>query len=244
MGDNDQSRSELTGSITRMLRRLPEHDDDVFQKLFQFYFGQLKSLARRQLKRRNANLRVRDDDDLVAEVLTEFLIQGAENELPTLDNREGVLKMLSKRLGQRAVNHVRKDLAKKRGAGLELGESALGEPGEGSGVWGLDNFAAPGPAPDAAALQAEDIQALHARVATILGDPVLMDYFLCWTQGQNWRQMMTTFGVSRPTVFRKLKMLFDRLQEYADEIQAELTTDESPRPEDRSPPDGTRPPAK
>jgi len=244
MGDDDQSRSELTGSITRMLRRLPEHDDDVFQKLFQFYFGQLKFLARRQLKRRNANLRVRDDDDLVAEVLTEFLMQGAENELPTLDNREGVLKMLSKRLGQRAVNHVRKDLAQKRGAGLELGESALGEPAEGSGAWGLDNFAGLGPAPDAAVLQAEDIQALHARVAKILGDPVLMDYFLCWTQGQSWQQMRDTFGVSRPTVFRKIKMLFDRLQAYADEMQVELTTDEFPPPEDTSATDVPLPPAR
>jgi hypothetical protein len=71
-----------------------------------------------------------------------------------------------------------------------------------------------------------------------------MDYFLCWTQGQSWQQMRDTFGVSRPTVFRKIKMLFDRLQAYADEMQVELTTDEFPPPEDTSATDVPLPPAR
>jgi len=210
---NVDPRLEITGTITRLLRRLPEREDDVFEKLFHHYFGQLQLVARKRL--RKTNRRVKDEEDLVAEVLAEFLMQGGRNELPTIHSREDVLRMLNKRIRLRAINHLRDARAAKRGGGQLIGESGLQDGTNQNSGSGLAGFPTDEPTPPEVLILAEQVDQLHTRIRRMIGDPGLILYFERWAEGQSCREMEQTFQVSQATVYRKLNRLFDRLREYA-----------------------------
>ena len=207
---DSQARSDFTGSITLMLRRLPERDPDVFDRLFRFYLDRLRDLASRRL--RNANRRVRDEEDLAAEVLADFLMQGGDGLLPEVRSRDDVLRMLAKRIRQRAINHVRDGNAQKRGGGLVAGESVLGSPNDSGLGGGLANFPDDAPAPDAPLIAVEELESFHQRVQQTLKDPQLFRYFELWAEGSDWSQMAEEFQVSRATVFRKLEKIVGQLE--------------------------------
>lgn len=207
---DSQARSDFTGSITAMLKRLPERDPDVFDRLFRFYLDSLRDLASRRL--RNANRRVRDEEDLAAEVLADFLMQGGDGLLPEMQSREDVLRMLAKRIRQRAINHVRDGKAQKRGGGLVAGESVLGSPDNSGFGGGLASFPDDAPAPDAPLIAVEELESVHKRVQQTLKDPQLIRYFELWAEGSGWNQMAEEFQVSRATVFRKLERIVGQLE--------------------------------
>lgn len=207
---DSSSRSELTGTITRLVRRLPERDADVAQALFAFLMARLERVARARLA--NMQRRIHDEDDLLAEVIGEFLIQGEQGELPPLESREDMLKMLSYRLQQRAANMHRNETAAIRGGGLVQGDSAVSLNDSPEKPKGFDSLPGFSPAPEDRLLRAEDLQAVYREIEAALDDPSLFRVYQLWGNGLTKDQISEEIGLGQASVYRKLALILERLQ--------------------------------
>lgn len=206
-----QSRSEFAGSITRLVRRLPDRQPSVSQALFEFLMSRLAGVARKRLA--TARRRVEDEDDLLGEVIGEFLMAGEQGQLPTLKSREDVLKMLSRRLQQRAANMHRDQKAEFRGGGDVRGDSALGwNPGANKRA-GFDNLAGDSPRPDDRLLRADDLREIYGEIERTLNDEALFRVYTLWGSGLTKEEIGKAIELSPSSVYRKLEMILDRLRQ-------------------------------
>lgn len=208
---DSQSQSEITGTITRLVRRLPEREPDVSQALFEFLMVKLERLAQARLA--TAQKRVQNEEDLLGEVIGEFLVAGEQGRLPPIQCREDVLKMLSRRLQQRAANIHRYENAEIRGGGEERGDSALGWGNSDSGPAGFDNLPGHSPSPDSRLLRADDLREIYAAIETALGDQSLFRVYTLWATGLTKEEISREIGFSPSSVYRKLELILSRLQE-------------------------------
>lgn len=205
------SRSELAGTITRLVRRLPERQPSVSQALFEFLMSRLSQVARKRLA--TAQRRVEDEEDLLGEVIGEFLMAGEQGQLPPLKSREDVLKMLSRRLQQRAANMHRDQNAEVRGGGHVRGDSAVGR-GQGSGERvGFDNLAGDSPRPEDRLLRADDLREIYREIERTLNDEALFRVYTLWGSGLTKEQIGEAIQLSPSSVYRKLAMILDRLRQ-------------------------------
>lgn len=211
------SRSELTGTITRLVRRLPERNADVSQALFDFLMTRLEHVARARIAK--TKQRFHDEEDLLAEVIGEFLMAGEQGELPPLGSREDVLKMLSYRLQQRAANMHRNETAAIRGGGQVRGDSAIGLSGSTDHPRGFDSFPGISPDPGDRLLRAEDLQEIYREIEAALDDPSLFRVYQLWGNGLTKDQIGQEIGLGQASVYRKLALILERLQSvYPDAI--------------------------
>lgn len=208
---DSQSRSEISGTITRLVRRLPDRNSDVSQALFEFLMTQLEGVARARLAK--AKKRTQDEEDLLGEVIGEFLVAGEKGALPPIQSREDVLKMLSRRLRQRAANIHRYENAEIRGGGQERGDSALGWGTSESGQAGFDHLPGDAPSPDSRLLRAEDLQEIYAAIEKALGDSALFHVYTLWGSGLTKEEISREIDRSPSSVYRKLELILQRLRE-------------------------------
>lgn len=208
---DSQSPSEFTGTITRLVRRLPERNADVTQALFEFLMARLERQARTRLA--NAKKRVRDEEDLLGEVIGEFLIAGEKGALPAIQSREDVLKMLSRRLQQRAANFHRHENQAIRGGGNVDGDSALGWGDDASGQVGFDKLPGDSPSPDDRLLRAEDLQEVYGEIQEAINDDNLFHIYKLWGSGLTKQEISHEIELSPSSVYRKLELILQRLQD-------------------------------
>ena len=197
-------------AITRLLQQMAAADASVSERLFRFYHGQLRQVARRALARHNR--RMEDEDDLVSMVLGEFLMAGAVGNLPILESREDALRMLWTRVSQRGKNMVRNENRARRGGGRVRGDSVLDRPSDNPVVNGFDRFPGDSPNPDAALLLAEDVAELHFRFLDCLG-PLLEPAGRMWLQGCTPLQMAQELKISLASAYRKLDKILQRFEQ-------------------------------
>ena len=94
---------------------------------------------------------------------------------------------------RKAIDHLRRELAEKRGGGNILGESAILERAG----------ASPEPNPAFAAQVAEDF---HLRLEQ-LADDVLVDIAIAKMEGYSNKEIADRFGVTVRTIERKLNLI-------------------------------------
>jgi RNA polymerase sigma factor (sigma-70 family) len=209
--------STLSGSITRLIRRLPSNDHHSARRLFDFYFERLAALARKRLG--EADRRMRDEEDIVGEVLAKFLLDGGQGQLPVIGNRTDLLRMLYNRVNQRVRNAVRDANRLKRGGGRVSTEGSLSVHSD-KPLTGLDALPGEARSPDVELIDLEELQALNDRIMRCLPEDQLRPYAQHWLQGDSTAEIARALNVSRSTVYRKMDIVFGCLRiEFAEDAR-------------------------
>ncbi len=193
------------------MRRLPERQPSVSQALFEFLMSRLEGVARKRLAA--TRRRVEDEEDLLGEVIGEFLMAGEQGQLPPLQSREDVLKMLSRRLQQRAANMHRDENVELRGGGAVRGDSALGWGQNARERAGFDNLAGDSPRPEDRLLRADDLREIYSEIERTLNDEALFRVYTLWGSGLTKEQIGEAIQLSPSSVYRKLAMILERLRQ-------------------------------
>jgi DNA-directed RNA polymerase specialized sigma24 family protein len=110
---------------------------------------------------------------------------------------------------RKATDILRHDQRQKRGGGTARGDSAPQPAGGDGGPAGLDNLSDDGPTPLEAALLAEEVETLLAR----LRDPALRRVAVWKLEGYTNAEIAGRLGCSEPTVERRLAILRRLLRE-------------------------------
>src|SRR4051794_11081089 len=123
----------LLGSVSQLLQRLKAGEQSALRPLLDRFWPFLVRRAGRSLKK--ASRRCADEED-VAQVVVWDLYKGFEGgRWEQLANRQDLVALLTQITDCRAINQIKHELTKKRGAGGVQGESALhGLAGSGPGV--------------------------------------------------------------------------------------------------------------
>ena len=127
-----------------------------------------------------------------------------QGRFPDLKDRDGLwalLVVLTTPLGGSTL--LRHHLRDSRGGGMVHGESALQLAEGDSGPAGLDALPGDEPTPLEAALLAEEVESLLAR----LRDPVLRQVAVWKLEGYTNADIATRLGCSEPTVERRLAII-------------------------------------
>ena len=196
-----------TGSVTALLERLQEGDHDAARLLWQRYFPRLVALARKKLQA--TPRRVADEEDAALSAFDSFCRRAEQGQFPDLKDRDGLWALLVVLTARKAADLVRHHNREKRGGGQVQGDSAL-RPGEGdSGPGGFDDVEDDGPTPEEAALLAEEVETLLAR----LQEPVLRQIAVRKLEGFTNAEIAAQLSCSLTTVERRLAIIRRLLQD-------------------------------
>jgi DNA-directed RNA polymerase specialized sigma24 family protein len=189
-----------TGSVTRLLRRLPDGDRAAIQQLWEGYFRRLVGLARPLLQRQGVPRAAADEEDVALSAFDSFCRGAERGRFPRLDDRDDLWQVLVLLTRRKAANLARHERRPKRGGGKVVQTSALpaGEDGEeGRAFAGLIGRE---PEPQFAAQLAEECR----RLLGLLGDGQLRRVALLKMEGYTNQEIADRVGRSLPTVERKL----------------------------------------
>lgn len=181
-----------SGTITRLLRQLPNKDEQVVQDVFNFYFATLAKRAKSLLSSMGG-VRTADEEDLAMLVITAFLADATSGELGELQSRHDVWRMLSKRVRLRAINMVRDERRKKKD---EVGESVFLDP---DGEFGQNGIT------QQAGRNIEDLTFFHNELVEILDDPVKREIAKLLLEGREVIEIAEHLGRSPSTIYLKLR---------------------------------------
>ena len=193
--------STNNGSVTSLLERLIGGDHEAVRLLWQRYYPRLVSLARKKLHR--GSRRVADEEDAALSAFDSFCRRAEQGHFPDLKDREGLWALLVTLTARKAADQLKYHLRLKRGAGQACDEAALeGEEGKAETA-GFDDLESDGPTPLEAALLAEEVETLLAR----LNNPMLRQVAVWKLEGYTNTEIGDRHGCSTPTVERRLAMI-------------------------------------
>ncbi len=132
-----------------------------------------------------------------------FCRRAAQGRFPDLRDRHGLWALLVVLTARKATDLLRHDHRKRRGGGMVRGDSALQAAEGDSGPAGLDDLPGDEPSPLEAALLAEEVETLLAR----LRDPVLRQVAVWKLEGYTNAEIATRLDCSEPTVERRLAII-------------------------------------
>lgn len=108
-------------SVTEYLSDLVKGDPAAVEAIWQRYFGQLVSLARRKLK--GSPRRVLDEDDVLQNVFENFFRQVQDGRFPKLNDREDLWQILAMLVIRKSADQIRRINAEKAGNKKVRGDS-------------------------------------------------------------------------------------------------------------------------
>lgn len=189
-------------SVSQWLEELKGNDPAAAEKLWTRYVEKVARLARRHFVGRRG--RVANEDDVVAEVFTDFLHGVRDGRFPQLSNRNDLWQLLVLLTERKAVDQLRRHSASKRGGGLVAGESAFEKMGKvGSVAQGIGQVVGGEPSPEFAVELAD----LFAHLLQALGDETLRTIARDTIAGHSQEEIAQTVGLSIPSVQRKLRII-------------------------------------
>jgi DNA-directed RNA polymerase specialized sigma24 family protein len=199
--------SPVAGSITALVERLRGGDHEAARVLWQRYYPRLVALARKKLQ--GTARRVADEEDAALTAFDSFCRRAERGQFPDIKDREGLWALLVILTARKVADQLKYDRRDKRGGGQVRGDSALqGDAGE-TGPAGLDAVAGEEPTPEEAALLAEEVETLLAR----LSDPVVRAVAVFKLEGYSNAEIAQRQGCSIPTVERRLAIIRRLLKE-------------------------------
>jgi DNA-directed RNA polymerase specialized sigma24 family protein len=197
----------IPGSITALVERLKAGDHEAVGLLWQRYYPRLVTLARKKL--RGASRRVADEEDAALSAFDSFCRRAERGLFPELKDRDGLWALLVVLTARKVADQIKHDRRDKRGGGQVRGDSALhAEEGE-TGPGGLDQLQGDDPTPEEAALLAEEVDTLLAR----LSDPVVRQVAVLKLEGCSNAEIAQRQDCSVPTVERRLAIVRRLLKE-------------------------------
>ncbi len=199
--------SSTSGSVTALLDRLKNGDHEAARLLWQRYFPRLVALARQKLQ--GDRRRVADEEDAALSAFNSFCRRAEQGLFPDLRDRDGLWALLVVLTVRKATDLQRHQQRQKRGGGQVEGESGLQPASGDSGPGGLDALAGDEPTPLEAAVLAEEVEALLAR----LTDPQLRQVAVWKLEGFTNAEIAGRLDCSEPTVERRLSIIRRLLKE-------------------------------
>jgi RNA polymerase sigma factor (sigma-70 family) len=199
-------------SVTTLLERLKHGDHEAVRLLWQRYFPRLVALARKKLQ--GAPRRVADEEDAALSAFDSFCRRAEQGQFPDLKDRDGLWTLLVIITARKAADSIRHQQRQKRGGG-RMQDDAVLRPGQGdSSSDAFDALADDGPTPEEAALLAEEVETLLARLC----DPALRQIAVWKLEGYSNVEIADRQGCSKPTVERRLAIIRRLLKVPPDQV--------------------------
>jgi RNA polymerase sigma factor (sigma-70 family) len=195
-----------TASVSVLLERLKNGDEEAAALLWERYFRRLLGLARARLTtlpRRGAA----DEEDVALSAFHDFLRAVRTDRYADLRGRDSLWRVLAAFVANKAKALVDRETAAKRGGGHVVEESALAPPDPArSGRQGFDGVASDEPGPALAA----EVEERFARIFAGLNDQEAEIAYLR-LEGHGTSEIAARIGLSPATVRRRLKLIRDML---------------------------------
>ena len=199
--------------ISAWIRRARSGDEDAAQLIWNRYAQQVVEVARRSLG--DASRRVSDEEDVAALALKSLLAGISTGKFPELDNREQLWRLLMVITTRKAAAVVDHHSRQKRGGGDVRGDSAVGisrESSDPSLFVGFDKLPSDNPAPDIAALMADET---HRLIAS-LPDTTAQKIAVLKMEGHTHEEIAEQLGCNVRMVERRLKQIREQWQRRID----------------------------
>jgi DNA-directed RNA polymerase specialized sigma24 family protein len=188
-------------SVSRWIAQLGDHQEDAAQRLWDRYAKQLIELARKQLK--DYPKRMGDEEDVAASVFHCLCRGAAAGQFSDLRNRDELWWLLLAITRQKVIDHVRRELAQKRGSGRVQLESVLNRGADDGHRFALDLLVGDEPTPEFVAMLEEQ----HQRLLGLLRDGQLRQIAISRIEGYSVPEIADDFQVTTRTIERKLQLI-------------------------------------
>jgi DNA-directed RNA polymerase specialized sigma24 family protein len=187
-----------TGSITDCINKLKAGDPVAAQRLWERYFQRLVGLARKHLQKRRP--RAADEEDVALSAFDSFCRGAEAGRFPRLDDRDSFWRLLVVVTARKASHLLRVEGRQKRGGkAVPLLEPRVA----GDDEAGLEQFLSREPAPEFAALVADEYERMLAR----LGDPTLQTVVAWKMEGYTNEEIARKLDCAPRSVYRKLRII-------------------------------------
>jgi len=182
-------------SVTRWVALLKAGQTDAARAIWEQFFTRMVNLARARLRATGV-----DEEAVAASAFNSFCAAAMGGRFPRLNDRQDLWSLLVFITGRKAVNHLRRRQARRRGGAARFEEAAA-----------LEHVAGREPTPEFAAMVAEEFQRLLAR----LGDPTLRSIAVWKMEGCTSDEIAGRLGCAVRTVGYKLDLIREVLREAA-----------------------------
>jgi DNA-directed RNA polymerase specialized sigma24 family protein len=212
LADSDSDLSD-DDEVSEWIRRVKGGDEDAAQLIWTRYAEQIVDVARRSFG--DASRRVSDEEDVAMLAMKSLLAGISTGRFPELDNREQLWRLLMVITTRKAAAVIEHDSRQKRGGGLVRGDSAVGfslESSDPSLMAGFDRFPSEKPAPDLAALMADETH----RLISSLPDVTAQQIAILKMEGHTHEEIADKLGCNVRTVERRLKQIRELWQRRID----------------------------
>jgi RNA polymerase sigma factor (sigma-70 family) len=202
-----------SSSISQWISGLKAGEADAAQQLWDRYSQRLIQLARGRLG--NAPKRIADEEDIAQSVFFS-LCRGADaGRLNDVTDRDDLWWLLLKVTRMKVADHVRRELAQKRGGGHVSAESEILNNSDQSHGFSLDNLIGEQVTPELLAIMEEE----HQRLLALLRDDLLRRIATARIEGYTVAEIATDLSISTRSVERKLQLIRSRWGQELNNVQ-------------------------
>jgi DNA-directed RNA polymerase specialized sigma24 family protein len=188
-------------SVTQWLRRLELGDEEAARRLWERYFEQLVTLARKELG--NSPRRVADEEDVALSVFRCLFDGARRGQFSHLASRCELWQLLVALTAHKIIDRKRLAKRRKRGGGGVRGDSVFQKSASASGGAGFDQIIGDDPTPDFLAMMVEE----HQRLMDLLPNDTLRSVASRRMEGYQNEEIARELGLSRRSIERKLQRI-------------------------------------
>ncbi len=196
--------------ITHWVSQLAQGDSLAAQNIWDRYYEKLVYSARKKLGDRP--LPAADEEDVALSAFHSFCRGAAAGRFPQLNDRHDLWKLLVTITARKAVAHLRREHAQKRGGGAVRGESAFITEDAAPGCGGIDQVLGREPTPEFAVQVAEQCELMIG----MLDDQSLRVVALLKLESYTNEEIARTLDCALGTVERKLSRIRKRWESRID----------------------------
>jgi DNA-directed RNA polymerase specialized sigma24 family protein len=189
-------------SVSQWIVDVRAGGQEAAQRLYNRYLRRLAENVRKKMN--GASRRMSDEEDIAHAALTSLFMQIRRGSFPQMANRCDLWQVLIMLANRRLADLKRQQFSLKRGAGCEVGESALGECGDASGdCRAIEQVIGHEPPPEMV-VELEDV---CRRLLDQLDDPLLKRMAALKLEGYDQAEIAQRVGCARRSVQRKLRLI-------------------------------------
>lgn len=188
-------------SVSFFLQNLKGGDHDAARELWDRYFQQLLSAARKRLG--SVPRRVADEDDVAQSVFLSLCRGAAQGRFPKLDDRNDLWQVLLVLTRDKVVGQIRRNTRQKRGGGDVRGDSVFCKSSEAAA--GFDQILNDKPGPEFLAALNEEFCHLMDVLPDNLRQVALLRF-----EGYTNEEIAEQIGMTTRSIERKLRLIRDR----------------------------------
>jgi len=188
-------------SITYWLNQGAHGDHEAATRLWNCCFLPMVHLARQRLG--GAARQLADEEDVALSAFASFFAGLQQGNFPLLSNRNDLWGLLVTITARKAVDLIQHNHRQKRGGGLVVSETVLGEETASERPAGLDQFPGQEPTPEFVACMNEACGFLLDKLA----DATLQQIALLKLEGYRDAEIAVKLNIALRSVERKLKMI-------------------------------------